>query len=212
MNKFDATFSFETSAGEWSQQSVSNRQHLLLINEDSLTTTSAFSELTLSENEYFTTSGQTKSIENPSNLILKLRKISGLTWEQLAKLFNTTRRSLHYWSNGNSMTDENYYKLINILAAIESCDTGTPRQNRRFLLTPIEGCIPFNLLEQERFDDFDQIKNYFNSNHIKPKLSTAEIQARTPQPLDVLVNAKSERIHTEKRSKRKAKSKKIKKA
>jgi DNA-binding transcriptional regulator YiaG len=37
----------------------------------------------------------------------ELRKLSGLTWEQLATLFNVSRRSVHFWASGQSLTSAN---------------------------------------------------------------------------------------------------------
>ncbi|MCB0363423.1 MAG: helix-turn-helix transcriptional regulator, partial [Bdellovibrionales bacterium] len=186
--------------------------YLTLVGGQSLTTTSNFlPEWTQAENEKYTGAGLTESHESSQSLIRNLRKISGLTWEQLAKLFNTSRRTLHYWDNGNAMAADNHEKLVRILAAVGTLDTGNATENRRLLLTNTEGCIPFDLLKQERFEDFEQIKGYFNRRTLKPQLSASEIQARSPLPLDRLVDAKSERIHTERRKKRKAKTERAKK-
>src|SRR4051812_580671 len=39
--------------------------------------------------------------------IAELRRLTGFTWDQLARLFHVSRRSLHFWASGKIMTPAN---------------------------------------------------------------------------------------------------------
>ena len=63
-----------------------------------------------------TTSGITlpsaRSPEATQKALGELRRLSGLTWEQLAKLFNVSRRSLHFWASGQPLSRFNEEVLL----------------------------------------------------------------------------------------------------
>ena len=51
-----------------------------------------------------TSAGVSVSSIAPSGAAIgELRRLSGLTWDQLARLFNLSRRSLHFWASGKPM-------------------------------------------------------------------------------------------------------------
>src|SRR4028119_75314 len=59
----------------------------------------------------------------------KLRRLSGLTWEQLAKLFNVSRRTLHFWASGQPLSRFNEEQLNRLLEAIQYIDRGSANLN-----------------------------------------------------------------------------------
>src|SRR5205823_135962 len=79
--------------------------------------------------------------------IMELRRLSGLTWDQLARLFGVTSRSLHFWASGKPLTPANEERLNRLLATIRKLDRGSARENRSLLLTVRrDSIIPFDLL------------------------------------------------------------------
>ena len=68
--------------------------------------------------------------------VVLLREISGLTWEQLAKLFGVSRRAVHLWASGGRMNSAHVDRLNEVLSVIRSIQGDTVEQRREFLLAP----------------------------------------------------------------------------
>lgn len=71
-----------------------------------------------------------------AELVRDLWERSGLTWDQLARLFGVSRRAMHAWATGarpNAYHQELLTELTQLVARI---DTGDPRRNRERLLAP----------------------------------------------------------------------------
>jgi DNA-binding transcriptional regulator YiaG len=56
--------------------------------------------------------------------INELRRLSGLTWEQLTRLFGVSRRSLHFWASGQPLSRAKEEQLNRLLGAIQFIDRG----------------------------------------------------------------------------------------
>ena len=67
----------------------------------------------------------------------RVRFESGLTWEQIARLFNVSRRSVHLWLAGGRMSAANEERLVR-LAQYVSGLTGSPEGKRHQLLVSAE--------------------------------------------------------------------------
>jgi len=75
-----------------------------------------------------------QSHSNTSREIYELRRLSGLTWEQIGEIFGVTRRAVHFWANGKPMEDFRAEKLSYIMDAVRKIDTGIGFENRRMIL------------------------------------------------------------------------------
>lgn len=109
-----------------------------------------FSQETLREfSGRLTSTGEAASLAVPAGeAIAELRSLSGLTWDQLARLLGVSRRSLHLWASGKPMAATNQEKLARVLAILKQLDRGTAVANRTWLLAPsAEGQLPFDLLK-----------------------------------------------------------------
>lgn len=72
-----------------------------------------------------------------ADLVRRLRADSGLTWEQLAKLFGVSRRAVHLWANGGRMNAANIEHLSRLLDLLAAEHSGlTSEQRRAALLGP----------------------------------------------------------------------------
>ncbi|MFM9264314.1 helix-turn-helix domain-containing protein [Tychonema sp. BBK16] len=149
-----------------------------------------------------TTSGitlrATGSPEATQKSISELRRLSGLTWEQLAKLFNVSRRSLHFWASGQPLSSFNEEQLNRLLEAIQYIDTGSANLNRSLLLKGSNGKF-FDLLVAGQYEEFKQVVGFGNAPQ-KPKLGSLSedaLVARKPQNPADLVDALQEPIHRE---------------
>lgn len=82
-----------------------------------------------------TSSGTSLAEVEPAGVaIAELRRRSGLTWDQLARLFNVSRRALHFWASGKPMTPSNEEHLQRVLSALRKIDRGSASANRSILL------------------------------------------------------------------------------
>lgn len=217
MSNFDSPIVETTNAsGAWTRNNDFEVQFASLAGIGSLTTTTyQLKSQGLAESNSLTGSGLVElASENlgPTSTIRDLRELSGLTWEHLAKLFDVSRRALHLWDNGNAMTITNQEKLGRIINAVNVIDTGSVSENRRFLLSSIEGSIPFDLLKEERFEDFCKLIEKFVTREKLPRLSREELAARSPLSPEDIVEARFDSADRSIRKKRKAKARRVKKA
>ena len=130
----------------------------------------------------------------------ELRKVSGLTWEQLARLFNVSRRSLHFWASGQPLSRFNEESLNRLLGAIRYINRGSASLNRSILLSPTsDGKLPFDLLVAGKHEEVKRILGPGNVPQ-KPQLVPLSVEAtasRMPQKPEDLVDALQEPIHKE---------------
>src|SRR6266498_5567216 len=80
------------------------------------------------------------SIKRPS-VALSVRHLyeaSGLTWEQLARLFGVSRRAVHNWANGGRMTDFHAGLLSRLTRVIDQLPAADAASRRAYLLAPGE--------------------------------------------------------------------------
>lgn len=133
-------------------------------------------------------------------VIARIRQLSGLTWEQLAQVCGTSRRTLHLWASGRRMHTANEERLLRILGILQHIDGGSSDQNRRRLLevqgdgTRIVDLIARGLLD-EAAEAVDLVPD-------SPPAATGPaprpLQAgrRPPSPVDLL-DAMHDPVHRE---------------
>ncbi|MEI6380669.1 MAG: XRE family transcriptional regulator [Cyanobacteriota bacterium ELA615] len=140
------------------------------------------------------------SIEDNRMALSEVRKMSGLTWEQLTRIFKVSRRTLHFWASGQSLSRSNEEKLYRILKTIQCINRGTADLTRAALLNPNKDQqIPFDLLVEGRYQEVEELLGVGNAPHKKPqKPLSLEVQiARRPQKPEDLIDALNEPIHRE---------------
>ena len=131
--------------------------------------------------------------------VSELRRISGLTWEQLAGLFGVSRRSVHFWASGKPLNATNHQRLMRVLDVVRGADRGTARSTRAALLDAREGTTAFELLADQRFREACVALGRGRTRLVPvlTQLSAAARAARKPLPPDELYDAKSDRVHQE---------------
>ncbi|MEA5488517.1 MULTISPECIES: hypothetical protein [Pseudanabaena] len=151
-----------------------------------------------------TTSGislpSTTSPEATQKSLSELRRLSGLTWDQLAKLFNVSRRSLHFWASGQPLSSFNEEHLNRLLSTIQYIDRGSASLNRTLLMKPDNnGNLLFDLLIAGQYEKFKQIVGTNNAPQKAQlgSLSRNVYKARMPQNPADLVDALQDPIHRE---------------
>jgi len=136
----------------------------------------------------------------PSAAIAELHCRSGLTWDQLARLFGVTRRSIHFWASGKALNAANEERLGRVLAVVRYIDRGHTQATRTALMTALDdGVIPFDLLAK---DEFDAVMERLGAGPQRSMpalapLSAAARAARRPPPPDERVGALHDSVHRE---------------
>lgn len=127
----------------------------------------------------------------------ELRRLTGITWDQLARLFKVSRRSVHFWASGKSMNQSNEEHLRRLLAVIRKIDRGSASANRAALLAVHEdGSIPFDLLVAEQYERVAALLGPGEARRVQtPKVSPEAMSPRAPPPPEELVDALQDRIH-----------------
>jgi transcriptional regulator with XRE-family HTH domain len=156
-----------------------------------------------------TTSGvlipSTVSLENTQKALGELRRLSGLTWDQLAKLLDVSRGSLHLWASGQPLSRFDEEHLNRLLWAIQYIDRGSANLNRSLLLYPDGNKNSlFDLLVVGQYDEF---KRLADSGHATQRVSSKKPSleplakeagaAYMPQNPADLVDALQDPIHLE---------------
>lgn len=130
--------------------------------------------------------------------VMELRRISGLTWEQMARLFSVSRRTMHLWASGRPMLPAHEERLVRVLAAVRRVDRGGAAATRLALLsiTPSNE-VPFDLLASSRYREFEEHLGAGRPRKIPTftPLSENERRARRPVPPGVAVDALHGRVH-----------------
>ncbi len=132
--------------------------------------------------------------------IAEIRRLSGLSWEQLSRVFGVTRRALHFWASGKPMSPANEERLHRVLATVRIIDRGSPGVNRSVLLgVGRDGLIPFDLLVNGSSDALVALVGEGHASHRRSLIRPAEAAsaARPSHTPDELIGAMQDRIHRE---------------
>jgi len=144
-----------------------------------------------------TTAGGLAPVATPSGAAIgELRKLSGLTWSQLARMFNVSRRALHFWASGKTMTSSNEEHLQRLLGVLRKVDRGSASANRAMLLGVLgDGNLPFDLLAAGHYERVLSQLGRGEGRSDPLKLSENARTTRTLQSPEELVGALQDRIH-----------------
>jgi len=131
--------------------------------------------------------------------VSELRRISGLTWKQLGRLFGVSRRGVHLWASGKPLNAIDHQRLMRVLDVVRGADRGTARRTRAALLDAREGTSAFDLLADQRFREAHVALGRGCTRPLPAltQLSEAAQSARKPLPPDELYDAQSDRVHQE---------------
>jgi hypothetical protein len=150
-------------------------------------------EISFLEDSTFT---ETDAIST-SRAISEVHRISGLTWEELGKLFHVSRRSIHFWASGQPMNSMNERFLLKVLDFFRKVDRGSARSNRTAIFHSINGLVPFDLISEKNFTDAEELLGRGTGRKELPlsRIDHTEKVLRSPLPPEQLVDAMNDRIH-----------------
>ncbi|NLH70958.1 MAG: helix-turn-helix transcriptional regulator [Brooklawnia sp.] len=87
---------------------------------------------------------------SPAQRISELRTLTGLTTEQVGRLFGVSRRSVHNWINGNPMSPQHEERAAKLLAIVQALPGPTAAERRGALLDSSRGTSLFHQLVAAR--------------------------------------------------------------
>lgn len=134
--------------------------------------------------------------DSRASYIMEIRRRSGLTWAELGDLFGVSRRSVHYWANGQPVSAGHDRTIRRILVAIRYLDQGSQAGTRSLLLAVDRdtGTSTFDLL---RDGCFELAKKRVGSIRTLPfqrtDLSDSAQDARRPPSPVLLLGAEQDR-------------------
>ena len=143
--------------------------------------------------------------QSTGEVILEIRRRSGLTWESLSKLFNVSRRTIHHWANGKAPSASHEFDIRKVLEAIRHVDEGSQRATHDRLLTTAHGSSPFDLLANRRYDDvMRQATGAGSGTSVWQHTALTENERARRRPVDpvLLLDAIQDRPKTKARSAR----------
>jgi DNA-binding transcriptional regulator YiaG len=135
--------------------------------------------------------------DHAGSSIAELRRLTGFTWDQLARIFSVSRRSLHFWASGKSMTANNEEHLQRVLGVVRHVDRGSASANRSILLAVADdGSVPIDLLVEGQYERVVGLLGPGDARRPKsPNVSAAAAAARIPSPPQDLIGALQDRIY-----------------
>lgn len=106
--------------------------------------------------------------------LYEVRRLTGLTWDELAGLLEVDRRTLHNWSQGGPVRSANQTRLAELLSVLRYIDRGSAEANRLALNKPdATGTTPLALLIQGRFQEAQIVLGRGDGRPVLGKLSDA---------------------------------------
>lgn len=85
-------------------------------------------------------------------VVIELRRVSGLTWAQLATLLNVSRQTVHSWASGKPLTSEHELHLHRVADVVTAAKLETPDRTRTALITAHDGRLALDLLAAGDYD------------------------------------------------------------
>jgi DNA-binding transcriptional regulator YiaG len=130
--------------------------------------------------------------------IVELRRISGLTWEQIAAAICVSRRSLHLWASGKPMLPGNEERLQRVLGVVRAVDRGSAAKTRQLLLSAAPGSeLALDLLASGQYEAvIDLLGRGPGAKPVKRVVLSHEARSRRrPQPVGERAESTSEQAH-----------------
>ena len=116
-------------------------------------------------------------VDTAAQAISDIRFHAGLTWEQVARLFAVSRRSVHLWASGAAMSSEHEEHLHRVLGVIENSRLGEVTGSRAAVLftAGTTGRCVFDLLAARQYEAAARDLGIRSS-------SPAQFSRRLPEP------------------------------
>lgn len=140
-------------------------------------------------------SDSSENIPSTARGILAIRQIANLTWDETAKVFGVSRRSVHLWANGRHPSGDQERKLNRILGILSSHQNLGPSLLREKLMSSAQsGTLFFDLLCNDEFEAFQSLFSIDSEpRQYSPPSLHLETRAYTAQSPILLLDALQDR-------------------
>lgn len=141
------------------------------------------------------TSNSLDSTPSTARSILAIRQLANLTWDETAKVFGVSRRSVHLWANGRHPSGDQERKLNRVLGILYAHQSLGPSMLREKLMASAKpGTLFFDLLCNEEFGAFQELFSAEHGTSQYPLPSQTIGTARhLPPPPTLLLDALQDR-------------------
>lgn len=129
--------------------------------------------------------------------ISELRRIGGLTWVELGRMFGVSPQCIHAWASGRAPDAGTQQHVLGLLDVIRHADRGDAQSNRTALFEVTDAGTPFDLLASKRFEEARALLGR-GMGRRRPKLTElddANNAERRPPPPEELIDALNDRVH-----------------
>lgn len=109
--------------------------------------------------------------------LAETKRLTGYSWEQLAKLLGCSRQTLHLWMEGKAISDNNRERLARLHATILYLDRGSAEENRAVMDLAFDGSTIADLLQRSCFDD---VKLLVRRGIGRPDRNWGHVEEHTP--------------------------------
>lgn len=130
--------------------------------------------------------------QTAASAVLEIRRLSGFTWEEMADVFDVSRRSIHHWAAGKTVTANHDQCIRSVLAVLRRLDRGSATLTRNVLVSPdAQGLSILDMLKAGAFDSAME-RAASTPRYTRPHLTPLDAEAqqhRRPLPPVELVGA-----------------------
>lgn len=100
-----------------------------------------------------------RDLRSPADNIKALRELTGLTWEQIARLFGVSRRSVHHWAAGGKLSSGNEELLAEVVDLVRAIGASSPASVRHelFRMRPEVGMSMYDELRARHSSTLNDI-------------------------------------------------------
>ena len=89
-------------------------------------------------NQVSSSAGSTTDFLTSKDLIAELRSMTSFTWEQTAKLFGVSRRTVHLWAAGGNLSTQNEERLVRLVRQVRAIHANGSSDVRMQLLALLD--------------------------------------------------------------------------
>jgi DNA-binding transcriptional regulator YiaG len=123
-------------------------------------------------------------IPTASAAIYEIRRLSGLTWDELAHMFAVTRQAVTDWANGKPLKPQNLQKVTAILTAMRTGHRTTAGETRAALLARLpSGSRPIDLFHD---NELESAVDELQAARLPTIAPPSARERRLPHPVDLL--------------------------
>lgn len=130
----------------------------------------------------------------PVYTLRKIRRISGLTWEELSIAMDVSKRTLHLWDAGQALSQKHLKHLHRVAGLMERLDKGNPVHLRNLLLKDLGDQNALTLLKEGQFKQVEMQIAVEKSYPSFSELPEKEFRKRIPRGVSLTVYQEDQKV------------------